>query len=140
MQKRMRKAFTLLELIVVVVVLGILALVAVPAFSGVIENSTSSVAENTAKAIARDANALAAFNSGPNANVTDATDVKDALCETTLASGDGWAFDADTAGASTISLTKNGDLVGQYTISVSGGRAVVAVDTGAAISGQTGCS
>lgn len=139
MQKRMRKAFTLLELIVVVVVLGILALVAVPAFSGVIENSTGSVAENTAKAIARDANALAAFNSGADANVTANDDIKDALCETTLATSDGWAYAASTSGASTISLTKNGDLVGQYTISVSDGRAVVAKDTGAAITGTSGC-
>ena len=106
MQKRMRKAFTLLELIVVVVVLGILALVAVPAFSGVINNSTGSVAENTAKAIARDANALAAFNAGDNANVTSTTNVTDAINDTALSTNDGWTVDATNY---SISLTKNGN-------------------------------
>jgi prepilin-type N-terminal cleavage/methylation domain-containing protein len=123
MQKRMFKAFTLLELIVVVIVLGILALVAVPAFTGVISNSTGSVVENTAKAIARDANALAAFNSGANANVTDGDDIEDALCETTLADG-GWGT-SYAAGVAKVSLSKN-DGTKTYDISITDGRAVVA--------------
>ncbi|CAB4584401.1 unannotated protein [freshwater metagenome] len=127
MQKRMRKAFTLLELIVVVVVLGILALVAVPAFSGVINNSTSSVAENTAKAIARDANALAAFNSGANANLTDNGDIDDAVADTTLSGDDGWTVStADTDGAR-IELDKNGKKQ-VYTICAVSDRAVVAFE------------
>jgi prepilin-type N-terminal cleavage/methylation domain-containing protein len=123
MQKRMFKAFTLLELIVVVIVLGILALVAVPAFTGVINNSTGSVAENTAKAIARDANALAAFNAGANANLTNAADIEEALCETTLADG-GWGT-SFSAGVATVSLNKNNETA-SYTISVASDRAVVA--------------
>jgi prepilin-type N-terminal cleavage/methylation domain-containing protein len=59
MLKRTRKAFTLLELIVVVIVLGILALIAVPTFRSVTNNASASVAESTAGAIARNANALA---------------------------------------------------------------------------------
>jgi type IV pilus assembly protein PilA len=59
MLKRTRKAFTLLELIVVVIVLGILALIAVPTFRSVTNNAATSVAESTAGAIARNANALA---------------------------------------------------------------------------------
>lgn len=121
MNKRTRKAFTLLELIVVVIVLGILALVAVPAFTGVINNSTGSVAENTAKAIARDANALAAFNSGSSVNVTDDADIEAAVAETTLSTDDGWAWN-DTANS--LSLTKNGSTQTHY-VCVASQRAVV---------------
>ncbi len=127
MQKRMRKAFTLLELIVVVVVLGILALVAVPAFSGVINNSTSSVAENTAKAIARDANALAAFNAGANANLTDNGDIDDATADTTLSGDDGWTVSTADANGARIELDKNGKKQ-VYTICVVSDRAVVAFE------------
>ena len=65
MLNRTRKAFTLLELIVVVVVLGILALIAVPTFRSVIDSSAQSVAEQSAGTIARNANAIAAFDGGP---------------------------------------------------------------------------
>ena len=64
MLNRTRKAFTLLELIVVVVVLGILALIAVPTFRSVIDSSAQSVAEQSAGTIARNANAIAAFDGG----------------------------------------------------------------------------
>ncbi len=132
MQKRMFKAFTLLELIVVVIVLGILALVAVPAFTGVINNSAGSVAENTAKAIARDANALAAFNSGAGANITNGGNIEDALCETILTDG-GWGTDYD-ANVAKVSLTKNNNTE-TYAISISGGRAVVATSTADVLAG-----
>ncbi len=125
MQKRMRKAFTLLELIVVVVVLGILALVAVPAFSGVIDNSTGSVAENTAKAIARDANALAAFNTDDLTNLTSNTNIDVALDDTVLNPADGWTKSTADADGGYIYLEKNGK-VQAFTICVDSNRAVVA--------------
>ena len=125
MQKRMFKAFTLLELIVVVIVLGILALVAVPAFTGVINNSAGSVVENTAKAIARDANALAAFNSGDQANLTSDANINAALDETALDTADGWAKDN---GANSVALSKNGNTETFY-ICDGGARAVVQTGT-----------
>lgn len=125
MQKRMFKAFTLLELIVVVIVLGILALVAVPAFTGVINNSTGSVVENTAKAVARDANALAAFNSGADANLTSDSNINAALDETTLDTADGWAKDN---AANSVSLSKNGNTE-TYHICVVSDRAVAQTGT-----------
>jgi len=125
MQKRMFKAFTLLELIVVVIVLGILALVAVPAFTGVINNSAGSVVENTAKAIARDANALAAFNSGDQANLTSDANINSAIGETSLDTADGWASDA---AANSVSLSKNGNTE-TFHICVVADRAVVQTGT-----------
>jgi prepilin-type N-terminal cleavage/methylation domain-containing protein len=132
MQKRMFKAFTLLELIVVVIVLGILALVAVPAFSGVINNSTGSVVENTAKAVARDANALAAFNSGAGANLTSDANIVDAIEELSVGldtaggvDSDGWSKNTSTK---SVTLDKNGQPTTFYICEVAD-RAVVQTGT-----------
>lgn len=54
-----RPAFTLLELIVVLLVLGILAAIAVPTFNRVKENATVRVAQTTLEAIDRNGEAIA---------------------------------------------------------------------------------
>ena len=64
MLKRTRKAFTLLELVVAIVVLGILAALAIPSFAQVITNSKQQIANNTALSTARDAVAIAATTGG----------------------------------------------------------------------------
>ena len=61
MIKTTKKAFTLLELIVVIVVLGILAALAVPTFSTVKEKSGDSIALKNAQAVQRDFDAQAAI-------------------------------------------------------------------------------
>ena len=62
MLSRSKKAFTLLELIVVIVVLGILAALAIPSFTTVKQKSADKVAYNTAASIYRAASAAAAFD------------------------------------------------------------------------------
>ncbi len=67
MLNRTKKAFTLLELIVVLLVLGILAAIAVPTFATVKENAAERTFQASADAIARNAAAIAASaNDGDN--------------------------------------------------------------------------
>jgi prepilin-type N-terminal cleavage/methylation domain-containing protein len=65
---RTRKAFTLLELIVVIVILGVLALIAIPTFQSVITKSKESAAKRSAESIGRNAVALAAFDQVTDVN------------------------------------------------------------------------
>ena len=70
MLARSKKAFTLLELIVVIVVLGILAALAIPSFTTVKQKAADKVAFNSAASIYRAASAAAAFN-GTSASYSD---------------------------------------------------------------------
>lgn len=59
-----KKGFTLLELIVVLVILGIIAAIAIPTFTNIIRGSAQKTALTTAQAIARSANGIAALEDG----------------------------------------------------------------------------
>jgi type IV pilus assembly protein PilA len=98
MINRTKKAFTLLELIVVLLVLGILAAIAVPTFNTVKTNSVKKTAETNAQAIARNANAISASEAG---GVTDGDHVDTAAGESDA------TYDAstDTVSASSGSIT-----------------------------------
>jgi prepilin-type N-terminal cleavage/methylation domain-containing protein len=86
-----RKAFTLLELIVVIVVAGILAGIAVPSFNAIKDRSAKEAAYQEAVAFAKNVTGLAAFN--------DPADVLEADITAALAESDG------ITGVSTTDLT-----------------------------------
>ena len=74
-----RKGFTLLELIVVIVVAGILAGIAIPSFNAVKTKAKESAAVQEAKAFAKEVTALAAFTQEDDAaNYTDEADADSA--------------------------------------------------------------
>lgn len=79
MLKRARRGFTLLELIVVLVVLGIIALIAIPTFTNIIRGSAQRTAETTAESIVRNANGIA----GLAAEDVDMNDILTAAQEST---------------------------------------------------------
>ncbi|MFO7810091.1 MAG: prepilin-type N-terminal cleavage/methylation domain-containing protein, partial [Candidatus Delongbacteria bacterium] len=56
--RKMRKGFTLIEVLVVAVIVAVLAAVAIPAYNGYIQQSKERVAKNTAGTIAA---AIAAY-------------------------------------------------------------------------------
>ena len=114
-----RKAFTLLELIVVVVVLGIVALVAVPTFSAIINASASSVAEQSAGSVARSANAIAALKG----EATSLANLDTARFEYT---GSGVAFGVVP-------------LFPGYTVTVNSGEACVFIANGIAVASSDAC-
>jgi type IV pilus assembly protein PilA len=97
-----KPAFTLLELIVVLLVLGILAAIAVPTFNRVKENSVVRVAQTTLEAAARNGEAIAKSDG-------DATDEQIAtLVESEFTAGSG------------LTVSVNGDTI---TVSQSNGSA-----------------
>ena len=101
MLNRSKKAFTLLELIVVLVILGILAALAIPTFANVQQGAALRVASSTAKAIARDANAISA---AAGASSTTTANLTTAYGETTFASN----MTASNSTSVTLSVTAGG--------------------------------
>lgn len=70
---RGRKAFTMIELIIVIVILGILAGIAIVGYGAVTGKANESAIEQAAGSLDREIRALAAFDSdAPSGHVTDA--------------------------------------------------------------------
>lgn len=114
MLQRVKKAFTLVELIVVVVVLGIIAALAIATFATVRENAACSVALQTAEGIARNANAIAAF---------EGTGTTDAHIETAAAEAVDGSSSTWDAGTDVVTVSTNGET---GTASVTGDPAAAA--------------
>lgn len=119
MLQRVKKAFTLVELIVVVVVLGIIAALAIATFATVRENAAESVALQTAEGIARNANAIAAFDGV----ATSSTHLDTAYEEAIGSAGAGTA-------AQTVTITANGET----------GSACVDTASGLAVASEGACA
>jgi type IV pilus assembly protein PilA len=102
MINRTKKAFTLLELIVVLLVLGILAAIAVPTFNTVKTNSAKRSAQTTAEGIARNADAIAA--SSGSGDAVSGVELNISVGEADVADMTGWDTDGtDLAYTTTIS-------------------------------------
>lgn len=101
MLTRARKGFTLLELIVVLVILGLLAAIAIPTYQAVIGKSEQTSATETAKALARAIQATASLD-----RVNPQTVVEDVLTDEFTAPA-GVTVDAATDGSS-VEVSANG--------------------------------
>ena len=110
MKMRSRKAFTLLELTVAIVVLGILAALAIPTFAAVITGARTNTAVSAAMSVSRDAVAIAAQSNlaVSSANITtaaaEATGVSVASNIGVAGSGGVAKFTVVTAGANSVSV------------------------------------
>jgi type IV pilus assembly protein PilA len=142
MLARTRKAFTLLELIVVIVILGILALIAIPTYNAVMERSRQSSAKRTAEAVGRSAVALAKFDQAAingdvdGAGAGTATFLDNAVTE---ANRDGALTGVDrnvavsgtpTATGASLIVKADGK---SYTVAVSVNGSVVSTPTGSLV-------
>lgn len=70
--KKARKGFTLLELIVVIVILGILAAIAIPTFASVITKSKDASSTQSLRSLNRNVLAIAGFDAGTGGDVNTA--------------------------------------------------------------------
>jgi len=125
-----RPAFTLLELIVVLLVLGILAAIAVPTFNTVKENSVKRAAQTTLEAIDRNGEAIAI--SDPD--LSDAQVASAALDEIDTPEGMTITSDGEEV---TVELTR-GSISASGTVTFSNGvGTIVAATTGSGSSSTT---
>lgn len=104
-----RKAFTLVELIVVVVVLGIIAALAVGTFATVRSNSAENIALRSAEQVVRNAESIGAFKGEVLSGTAGNTNIDIAGSE--LETGNGATYDASSAEtyAGKVTINVNGE-------------------------------
>lgn len=126
---RPHRAFTLVEVAVVLVSLAVLAAIAVPTFARFIAGTRERVAEQSAAAVVRDAQGLAALDSG-RTNVLD-SDI-DLILDT---SGAGVSSEVSTV---TYDSTNDAGTMGTFTVVVRAVSCTVPLLTGAVV-GSASC-
>jgi prepilin-type N-terminal cleavage/methylation domain-containing protein len=101
-----RKAFTLLELIITIVVVSVLALVAVPLYKSVTDHARDGAARQTVAAIGRDASTLVSFQDGTTMTDALTTAITEAHNTPTTgaptATSIAWAVNGTTGGLATL--------------------------------------
>jgi prepilin-type N-terminal cleavage/methylation domain-containing protein len=102
-----RKAFTLIELIIVIVVLGILATIAIVGYRAVIDRSNQASAENAAKSFDRQIRAQAAFGVDGNPSLTNPRQGQLVFDMVKDANGSDLIKDLPDAGVASASLASN---------------------------------
>jgi len=128
-RRRGPRAFSLVELIVVLLVLGVMTAIAVPTFGRVTENSVVRAAQTTLEVAARNGEAMARSDQ-------DATDEAIASAvESEFADGDGLTVSVGTgAAADTVTVTQiRGSVVASGAVEFVDGAAVI---TAAAVTGS----
>lgn len=106
--RRSPHGFTLLELLITVVVLGILASLAIPTFLADVSNTKTAVARESAAAIARDAQGMASTATSangvtPDANLYVPSAASEAGASVTSAAA-GWTVEGSSGGQACLAL------------------------------------
>jgi prepilin-type N-terminal cleavage/methylation domain-containing protein len=128
-----RRSFTLLELVVVIVIIGILALLAVPTFQSIIDRSQVESANTTLSSLVREAQTLAAYDGRSTWNAGDFTAaVADLPAAQQGVSAAAWTIvDGDVqppTGSISVSISGDESTAG-LSIATDGGCAAVSAQT-----------
>jgi prepilin-type N-terminal cleavage/methylation domain-containing protein len=110
--KAARRAFTLIELIITIVIIGILAAIALVGYQAVVDNAEERVGETTLQSVDREYRALDAFNAGTGVNGVDVLDMSQ-VANVTFVDADGTehTFAPDGSVTSGDGTLSTGDMV-----------------------------
>lgn len=121
----MRKGFTLLELLIVVIVIGILAGVAIPQYLAVVERGKVAAAKNNLAIAAQAQKMYRTEHTAYAGNFTDLDNWAEGISAAITAHADDWNYSiTDAADTFTITATREGAAGSKY-----GGKTVTINET-----------